>query len=211
MKPIFIFGTGGHARDVADVATAAGWQPVFVARDAAAREAWTHPFDIVSEEEALARGTEGFAIGIGDNRVRANIARLHRGTLRFPSLIHPDTSFGHGSRDAAENAEGSVIFAGVRMTNAVRIGRFCTINLGATVSHDVELGDFANLSPGAHIAGNVRIGEGAWIGLAAGINQGNDARKLEIGAWSVIGSGAMVVSDCEAEATYVGVPARKRQ
>ncbi len=209
MKPIFILGTGGHARDVADVATASGWAPVLVARDPAACDTLSLPYEVISEEAAVARTTEAFAIGIGDNVLRASAARRFAGQLHFPSLIHPDTSFGHSSRRAAEAAEGTVIFAGVRMTNMVTIGRFCTINLGCTLSHDVELGDFVNLSPGAHIAGNVCVGEGAWLGVGAGVNQGNHTQKLAIGAWSVIGSGAVVLRDCEAHGVYVGVPARK--
>lgn len=210
MAPLFILGTGGHARDIADIADALGFRPVFVTRDAAVIAAWTRDDEIVDEAAALDKGAgEAFVIAVGDNRTRAAIAGRLRGTLRFPSLIHPDTSFGRSSRAAVEAAAGTVVFAGARFTNNLACGDFCTVNLAATVSHDVELGDFANLSPGASIAGNVRIGEGAWIGVRAAVNQGSDARKLQIGAWTMVGSGAAVIRDCEADSVYVGVPARK--
>lgn len=207
--PIFIFGTGGHARDIADIAEAVGYRPVFVARNESLIATWADGRDIISEEEASKKTGEVFALGIGDNKVRAEVANRLRGILKFPTLVHPDTSFGQGSRAAAENSTGTVIFAGVRMTNNVSIGDFSTINLGATLSHDVELGDFVNISPGANIAGNVKIGDGAWIGVGAAINQGTDQHKLVIGAWSMIGSGTVVIKHCETGTTYVGVPARK--
>lgn len=210
MAPLFLLGTGGHARDIADIADALGFRPVFVTRDAATIESWTRDDEILDEATALAKGArEAFVVAVGDNRTRAAIAGRLRGSLRFPSLIHPDTSFGRGSRAAVEAATGTVVFAGARFTNNLACGDFCTVNLAATVSHDAELGDFANLSPGASIAGNVRIGDGAWIGVRAAVNQGNDARKLEIGAWTTIGSGAVVIRDCEPNSVYVGVPARK--
>lgn len=209
MKPLFILGTGGQARDVADIADALGYRPVFVAREPDEIAAWRRDDEIVLEADATTRNGEDFAIGIGDNRTRAAVAGRLRGSLRFPSLIHPDVVFGRGSRGFAEAAAGTVIFAGVRVTNNVRFGDFAIVNLGATLSHDVELGDFASVSPGANIVGNVRIGEGALIGVGAAVNQGDDTRKLEIGAWATIGSGTVVTRDCDAESVYVGVPARK--
>lgn len=210
IAPLFILGTGGHARDIADIAEALGHRPVFVSRDPAVIATWTQGDEIVDEDTALASGAnDAFAIGVGDNRTRAAIAGRLRQSLRFPTLIHPDTSFGRGSRAVAAASAGTIIFAGTRFTNHISCGDFCTVNLAVTVSHDVELGDFCNLSPGASVAGNVRIGEGAWIGVRAAVNQGSDAHKLEIGAWTTVGSGAAVIRDCEPNSVYVGVPARK--
>lgn len=209
MRPLFILGTGGQARDLADLAEATGYRPVFVTRDRDEIASWQRGDEIVHEDDAVGRTSEDFAIGIGDNRARAEVAGRLRATLCFPTLIHPHTSFGRSSCAQVEATMGTMIFAGVRMTNNVRIGDFCTVNLGVTLSHDVELGDFANISPGASVAGNVRIGEGAWLGVRAAVNQGSDAHKLEIGAWTTIGSGAVVIRDCDPDSVYVGVPARK--
>ncbi len=206
---LYIIGAGGHALDVADVAAAAGYRPIFVAGRQDEIDAWTHDDPIVDEATALARDGRKFAIGIGDNRVRARIAARLGSTRVFPALIHPDTSFGRGTRVVAEQARGSVIFAGARFTSSIAVGDFVTVNLGATVSHDVELGNYANLSPGAHVAGNVWVAEGAWLGIGVAINQGAPSRKLAIGAWTIVGSGAVVLDDCDAHSIYVGVPARK--
>lgn len=206
---LYVLGASGHAFDVADVAAACGYRTIFVSHRQDEIAGWRHADPIMDEKSALAREGAFFAVGVGDNRARAGlVARIGAGR-RFPSLIHPDTSFGRGTRAAAEASRGTVVMAGARFTGGIAVGDFVTINLGATVSHDVELGDYANLSPGAHIAGNVRIGEGAWLGVGVAVNQGRSDTKLSIGAWTMIGSGAVVTRDCDANSLYVGVPARK--
>lgn len=208
-RDLYILGASGHALDVADVAAALGYRPIFVTDRQDEIAAWPHDDPIIDEATALAGADRHYAIGVGDNRVRARIAGRLRDRGYFPALIHPDTSFGRGTRAIAERACGSVILAGARFTNNITIGDFVTVNLGVTVSHDVELGDYANLSPGAHIAGNVRIGEGAWLGIGVAVNQGAPGHKRAIGAWTTIGSGAVVTGDCAADSVYVGIPARK--
>lgn len=207
-RRLFILGTSGHARDVAGVADALGWQPVFVTHDTNVRDKWTSSDEIEIESAVVDCPNAEFAMGIGDNSTRARLA-VKYGGLRFPALIHPDTSFGRGQRSVVEAARGTIVFAGVRFTSNIRVGEFCTFNLNATVSHDCEIRDFANLSPGANVAGNVQVGRGAWIGIGAAVNQGSDERKLTIGDNTVIGSGAVVTGDCEPDSVYVGVPARK--
>ena len=206
---LYILGASGHAFDVADVAVALGYRPIFVTHRKEEIDGWRGDDPIVDEASALVDDSSIFAIGVGDNRARAQIAERFGTGRRFPTLIHPDTSFGRGSRAAAEASRGTVVFAGARFTNGVAFGDFVTVNLGATVSHDVELSDYVNLSPGTHIAGNVRVGEGAWLGVGVAVNQGRLDGKLTIGAWTTIGSGAVVVRDCDASSLYVGVPARK--
>jgi acetyltransferase-like isoleucine patch superfamily enzyme len=55
----------------------------------------------------------------------------------------------------------------------------------------------------------VHIRSGCWIGTGAAINQGTPHAKLTIGADTTVGSGAVVVKDCDESAVYVGVPARR--
>ena len=206
---LYILGAGGHAFDVADVAAACGYRAIFVTHRPDEITDWRNADPIVDEASALARKDACFAIGIGDNRARAAVAgRIGAGRC-FPSLVHPDTSFGRGTLAAFDAARGSVVMTGARFTGGIAVGDFVTVNLGATISHDVELGDYTNLSPGAHVAGNVRLGEGAWLGVGVAVNQGRRDAKLSIGAWTTIGSGAVVTHDCDADSLYVGVPARK--
>jgi sugar O-acyltransferase (sialic acid O-acetyltransferase NeuD family) len=207
--PLFIFGTGGHAREVADIADAIGRRPIFVTHDDNQIAQWEGTDDIIHEVEAAGRSSEAFAIGIGDNTLRATVAIRYWNILRFSSVAHPESSFGRKQRETFEATSGSVVFAGARLSSGIQLGNFCVFNSNSSVSHDCAIGDFVTIAPGASVAGNVRIGRAAWIGIGAAINQGTDMRKLEIGDDTMIGSGAVVLADCDSRSVYAGVPARK--
>lgn len=209
MKPLHIIGTGGHARDLAEIAARCGWRPVVVARGPAERDAWRGSDEVALDTDLPEGGACDYAIGIGDNWVRAQVATSLPANARFPALVHPDTSLARGMVEVLAASRGTVVFPGVRIMGGCTVGDFCTLNLNSTLSHDCRMSDFANLSPGAHIAGNVDIGEGAWIGMGVVINQGTDAAPRRIGEWATIGSGAVVLHDVPGGATWVGVPARE--
>ncbi|MBC7505785.1 MAG: hypothetical protein H7267_08700 [Sandarakinorhabdus sp.] len=209
MTTIGIFGTGGLAREAGDIVAALGWTPLYIARDVDEQQTWIGSDFVVLESEIERYRNLGFVIGIGEPKVRQRLARHFTGAVHFTNLIHPDTSFGKGARDAVDARSGVIICPGVRLTNAIAVGDFAIINPNVTVGHDTIVQEFVTICPGANISGNVCIETRAWIGAGAVINQGSAARKLTIGADAVIGSGAVVVRDCDAGGTYAGVPARK--
>ena len=209
MSRFGIFGTSGFAREVGDIALELGYEPLYVARDKAELTAWQFPWDAILESEVERYRDIGFAIGIGENLVRQKVAQRYSGRLRFANLIHPSATFGYGQRGAIEISHGNIICAGARLTCNIQVGDFCIFNLNATIGHDVIVDGFVNLAPGAHISGNVHIGSRCWVGTGAVVNQGKNEVKLHIGSDTLIGSGAVVLKDCEANAVYVGTPARR--
>lgn len=204
-----IFGTSGMAREAGDIASEIGYKPIYVARDQCERDAWSLQDDIIDEGEINQYNDIEYVIGIGDNRIRRKIVQNHSGHLRFTNLIHPNATFGKGQRQLVEKRHGIIVCAGVRFTSQIHVGNFCIFNLNATISHDVVIDDYVYVAPGAHIAGNVHIGSGAWIGTGAVINQGKSDGKLYIKENCTIGSGAVVIKNCESNAIYAGVPARR--
>lgn len=204
-RPLYIFGGGGQAREVAEVALRLGYAPSFVVVDAV-----EHPEDwpVVMEGDLDVRSDLAFAIGIGDNEIRARVAG-HYPHAAFPNLIHPDATVESTTARGLAGRRGVVIQAGVRLTANVEIGDFCNLNLNATVSHDTRLGSFVTVSPGASIAGHVAVGEKAWIGVGAVISNGTPGRPVRIGARAVVGAGAVVIRDCDEDGVYAGVPARR--
>lgn len=208
MRCIGIFGTSGMAREAGDIALDLGLEPVYVAFDQAEKDACSWPGEFILESDAEHYRDMGYVIGIGNNAIRQRIAQRNSGFLRFANLIHPSASFGRGQREQIELQQGIIVCAGVRFTNNIQIGNFCIFNLNSTISHDVIIEDYVYVAPGAHITGNIHIEARVWIGVGVAINQGNGSIRRRIGADATIGSGAVVLKDCEPNAIYAGVPAR---
>jgi len=209
LKTLGIFGTSGFTREVNDIATELGFRTVYIARDQAELDASTSLGDVILERDLGRPGNMQFAIGIGENTMREKVAKRFSDELCFVNLIHPSASFGKGQREAVNDSKGVIICAGVRFTNNIRVGDFTIFNLNATIGHDVVVDDFVNVSPGANISGNVHIGTRCWVGTGAAVNQGTGDSKLVIGENTMIGSGSVVVKNCEPNAVYVGVPAKR--
>lgn len=208
MADVGVFGSSGFAREVGDIVRAVGDRPIYVVQDAASHEGLEDEV-VVVESRIESLGDITFTIGIGDNRVRARIAERFGSKLRFRNLVHPSATFGYRQREAIERARGVVIAAGVRFTNGTTVEDFAIFNLNVTVGHDCHIGECANLAPGASISGNVRVGRRVWVGTGATLLQGRPDQKLDIGDDVTIGAGAVVLKDCGAGGTYVGVPAKR--
>jgi sugar O-acyltransferase (sialic acid O-acetyltransferase NeuD family) len=206
---IGVFGIGGMARETRDIADALGFSVVFVARNATELNALGATHEVIPESDIGRYSDMPYAIGIGEGAVRKRIAARYGDTLSFLNLIHPSATFGRGQRERVELARGVIVCAGVRLTSDITVGAFTLFNLNATVSHDSIIGDYSTLSPQACVLGNVELKSGVWVGAGATINQGPRDAKRVIGSNTVIGSGAVVLHDCDADSVYAGVPARK--
>lgn len=209
MNILGIFGTSGFAREVNDIAIELGYRTIFIARDQAERDAWTSKGDVILESNIAKYPEMKFTIGIGENMVRQKVAQRYSSEYHFVNLIHPSASFGSDQLNIINSSAGVIVCAGVRFTNNIQVGNFSIFNLNTTIGHDVIVDEFVNVSPGANISGNVHIGARCWVGTGAAINQGKDNKKLTIGQDTMIGSGAIVVKDCEPNAVYVGAPAKR--
>jgi len=214
MITVAVFGSAGFAREVADVALACGHRVCLIARDVAEQvavgEAVGNAYDVRLEEPSLFLDPSlRFAIGIGENATRRAIAERYRDRVEFMTLIHPSATFGRGQQARVASSIGTVVCAGVRFTNSIRLGDFGVFNLNATIGHDVRIGAYVNVAPGANISGAVHLDDECWIGTNAAVNQGTLAVPLVIGARTMIGAGAVVTASCDADAVYAGVPARR--
>lgn len=209
MKILGIFGASGMAREVGDIAYEIGLSPIYIARDQTEVDNWTFPEEVISEADVLRYSSISCVIGIGDNRLRQQLAQRFEGKVRFSNLIHPSATFGRGQREIIESQRGVIVCAGVRFTNHIQVGNFGIFNQNATIAHDVVIDDFVHVASGSVISGNVHISKYCWIGAGATVNQGASRAKLQIGEGTLIGSGAVVVKSCDANAIYVGVPAKR--
>lgn len=208
MEPLVIYGAGGFAREVLMLLkdlqrSTPSWEVLgFLDDDPAAAGRRIHGLPVLGGREWLEGRTPRchVALGVGSPAVKRRLATALRGVAAgFPSLVHPTAVVGEG----VTLEEGSIVTAGNILTADIRVRRFVTLNLACTVGHDGSIGDFANVAPGVNISGNVDIGEGCDLGTGGAVIQG-----VRVGAWSVVGAGAVVNREVPPNSTAVGVPAK---
>ncbi|MGS2764939.1 acetyltransferase [Sinomicrobium sp. M5D2P9] len=194
---INIFGAGGHARVIIEIAecnidTGIGF--VFDETEIEERILGKYPV-ILPDEIKLAKYP--VIIAIGNNKVRKLISqRLHgiAPVLRYPTaVLSTSATFGNGT----------VVMANAVINAEACIGEHCIINTSAVIEHNCNLDDFVHISPAAALAGGVTIGEGTHVGTGASVIPG-----VKIGKWCTIGAGTVVIKDIPDGVTVVGNPGR---
>lgn len=144
--------------------------------------------------------TYWFVCVVGKPSARAAIVAImkERG-CRFASGVHPSVIIS----ETSSIEEGSVVTAGNIITTNVRIGSHVIVNLACTIGHYTQVGPYCTINPGVNISGDVMLAEGVLLGTNATILE-----KTSIGAYSVIGAGAMVNREVPSRVTAVGIPAK---
>lgn len=199
---IWLLGGGGHAKVVAAAFQAAGWRVVGAFDENPAmhgRRLLDIEIlgDVPDEDWWRQEGHWGF-VAIGANDVRKRwAAKLDH--ARWPAIVHP-SAWVHSS---ARLGPGVLIGANAVIQPDARIGAHAIINTAAVVEHDCIVGDYCHIAPRVCLAGTVKVGEGAFLGVGVSVKPG-----LYVGAWSIVGSGSVVIQDVLAGTTVVGVPAR---
>lgn len=192
MSKLILFGAGGHAKVIAELAELNNYiELVFCEDQPTKNEIWG--YSVVSKID----GKDLCILAIGNNTIRKKLA----GTVRnkFVTLIHPQTQISK----RASLGTGSVIMAGVTINTNVKVGNHCIVNTNASIDHDCIVEDFVHLSPNVALAGTVSVGEGTHIGIGACVIQG-----IKIGKWCTIGAGSVIISDIPDGCTVVGNPGK---
>jgi sugar O-acyltransferase (sialic acid O-acetyltransferase NeuD family) len=196
---LLIFGFGGHARSVADIAFSSGVSN-FCFVDSNAREGESfigHPV-IKQWEGSLPKGWQAISAN-GNNVLRQESCEYIKNMgWTLATLIAPSATTGIGSKIA----EGSVIAHQAHIGPMASIGKGCIINTAAVVEHESKIGDFVHISVNSTIAGRSTIGDYSFIGAGAtvidGINVCNNV---------IVGAGSVVIRNIDCPGVYVGSPA----
>ncbi|MGK2741211.1 acetyltransferase [Tepidicaulis sp. LMO-SS28] len=202
MKPadITIIGAGGHAKVVASSWLEAGGRIAAILDanpELAGQKLLGHKVALQPEDpEALAAA--GAILAIGDNRIRAKLARMLNPAV-WQTVIHP-RAYVH---ETAQIGKGSLICAGAVVQPDAVIGDHVIVNTGAVIEHDCRVGDFSHIGPTGCLGGGAAVQEGAFVGLGAKI-----IPLITVGAWAIVGAGAAVIRDVESGTTVAGVPAK---
>lgn len=200
-KQLVVFGFGGHARSVADVALSAGVSELLFV-DANAREGENFlGHAVVPVLPPSLNGEWGMFPASGNGEIRAQqCARIHELGLVPVCLVSPSASLGTG----ATVEEGCFVGHHAHIGPMAHIGRGCIINTAAVVEHESRVGSFSHVSVNATMAGRSSLGALSMLGAAAVIIDG-----IEVGDRIVIGAGAVVHRPIRVPGTYAGVPATR--
>ncbi|HKE98095.1 MAG TPA: acetyltransferase [Actinomycetes bacterium] len=128
------------------------------------------------------------------------VGRLALAPERFATVVHPTSVL----PPAVRVGGGSVLLAGVVATTAVSIGAHVAVMPGVVLTHDDVVEDYATLAAGVRLAGGVRVGQGAYVGAGVLVRE-----RRTVGAWSLVGMGAVVLDDVPPAEVRAGVPARR--
>ena len=203
LLPLVIFGTGGHAISVANVALSAGYKiKHFV-------DKYKKGFDllgysIITDIDELDNFYNfNFAIAVGDNYIRERIYKelvLKIPNLVFPALVHSSAVISF----FAEVGAGTVVMPKAVIGPNSKVGKFCLINTNASIDHDCVMFDYSSLAPSAATGGAVTIGYRSSICIGASIKQG-----LIIGDDCIVGANSYLNKDLPNNQVAYGTPAKQ--
>lgn len=214
-RRILIFGSGGHAREIAclarDVFAASGGGSIlgFVERDGGPALGTAMLSIPVLDLEQAKKHFPGApcVVAVGESYRRKIIAdSAEAAGFVADTLVHPTVVMS----EFVHYQPGTVICAGCILTCNIEIGAHVHVNRGVMVSHDTTIGDFATLNPGVRLSGNVRIGPFATLGVGASVIDGTANRPLVIHEGAIVGAQACVIDDVAPSQTVIGVPARPK-
>lgn len=210
MKKLAIFGTSGFAKEILDLALDQGYQELcFLEKYEGETGSTILGFPVFPESNISNFLEYDFAIGVAEPNIRKKIATLYS-HLSFPNLIHSQATLGFGMQEQIADSRGIIIAAGARVTNSSKLGNFIIISFNSTVGHDCTLNDYVSIMPGSNISGCIHLKEGAYIGTNATVLPGNAPEDLKkIGENTIIGAGAVVLTDIAPNKTFVGSPAKE--
>lgn len=204
---VLILGAGGHAQVVADILrrmreSGADLMPIgYLDDDPALAGQRLLGLPVLGPITTLSSTVhDALIVAIGDNEVRRRLFQaLQAQGERFViaqhprAVVAPDVTIG----------PGCMICAGVVVNPGSVIGANVILNTGCTVDHHNHIGDHVHIAPGVHLGGQVQIGEGTLIGIGATVMP-----QRKVGAWSVVGAGALVHTDLPDHVVAVGTPAK---
>jgi len=118
---------------------------------------------------------------------------------RWTTVIDPNAEI----PESVSIGAGCVVSAHAVCQPGASLGNHVAIRSGAGIAHDCSIGDFAFVGFNAAVCGYVTVAEGAHISPGACIRE-----RVRIGAWSVVGLGAVVLSDVPEGVVVAGNPAQ---
>jgi len=202
---IVLFGTGGHAKVIADIVEKEGKHHIIglISQDGVSGD-FIPPYKVIGSnanfDEVIKKvKAKGAIVALGDIPHRKNLVDKINGKLEFITAVHPDAVIAKSMRIGV----GTVVMAGVVINGSSVIGNHCIVNTSCSIDHDCNIGDYTHICPGCHIAGRVNIGRECWIGIGSTVID-----HLNISDRVKAGAGSVIVNDIGADMQICGNPAK---
>ena len=211
LPPLYIVGTGGFAKEVAQLATMLNkarprWSSIeYIAQ--AGQALVTLPYGRIAGTDQilddLAHDAE-VAIGVGESAIRDKISKrlASNPLLSFPNLAHPQVEI---DETTVRMGRGNFFARGCVLTCDIAIGDHNLFNYNTTIGHDCQIGSCNVINPGANVAGHVVLGSSCLVGTGAQI-----LAHLNVADKAIVGAGAVLTRSITEPGIYTGVPARKK-
>lgn len=202
-KQAIIIGYSGHAFVVIETALEIGFEIIgYADREKASFDPFNLPYLGFEKGDDFEWWNDevSFVLGIGDNKLRQNIADIisHKGK-KIEKIIHKTAQI---SKSATIGA-GTFVNKNVAVNAFALIGKNVILNTGCIIEHECVLEDAVHIAPGAVLAGNVCVGERTFVGANAVVKQG-----VVIGKEVIIGAGTVVLTNVPDGKKIVGNPGK---
>jgi sugar O-acyltransferase (sialic acid O-acetyltransferase NeuD family) len=211
MKPIYIIGASGLAREVATYILDCKTYSIvaFVDKEKGASTkiiVRKRAYSVISEEDFFLKHEQKkrikpcVVIAIGYPKIRKHVAEKYACFCNFPNIIHPKSFW----QSMPKIGKGNILAPYTTLSVDTIIGNFNLINYGTTVGHDTVIGDFNVILPQNIISGNVVIGSQNLFGAGTSVIE-----KITVGDGNTIGMGSVCIKHIANNDTWLGVPAKK--
>ena len=209
MKDLIIFGASGFGREVAWAVERINkvspiWNLLgFIDDNDSIQGKSINGYKVLGKTTDVDMFPEAyFVCAVGASKIREkivqNLMKINP-DIKFGVVIDPSVVIS----DCVKIGEGTIICANTIVTVNIDIGSHVIINLDCTIGHDAVISDYVTLYPSVNISGITNIGHAVELGTGMQIIQGKS-----VGAYSIVGAGAVVVKDIPGNCTAVGNPAR---
>lgn len=208
LRPLILVGAGGFARETAELVRAINdvrptWDLLGCVDDSPALHGTeVAGMRVLGPCDTVIDGDAQVAVCLGNPRrytTRALVVdRLGLPPERYATLVHPAAVIPR----SVPVGHGTVVHATTVATGWASIGAHVAVMPGVIITHDDRIRDYVTIAAGVRLAGGVIVERGAYLGSGVLVRE-----NLTIGAWSMVGMGALVTKSIPPGELWIGSPA----
>ena len=115
---------------------------------------------------------------------------------KLTNFLHPNIDL-----NLVQLGIGNYIQESVILQANVGIGNNSSIHIGSLIGHETKIGNSVFIAHGCNLSGSACVEDGVFMGTGVSV-----VPNIIIGKWSIIGAGAVILSDIPPYSVVVGNP-----